>query len=164
MSTSVERSAQGAALRPGLHAHERADRWSMGLAAMLALFVPIWFYAAHQWNPNYVPVRPWVWAAPWFLCMIYLYVQFWLLLISAGRSDRIGMADTVISLVAFLSAFATAIVLVVVWSFDRYNLGFFQGMTIFAIMVTTLGELVFTAWVRYLVNRRYFAGVPTMHD
>jgi hypothetical protein len=164
MSTAAESDARRAALVLSRHAHERADNWSMALAALLAVFVPVWFYAAHWWNPNYTPVRPWVWAAPWFLCIIYLYVQFWLLLISAGRSDRIGMADTVVSLIAFLSAFATAIVLIVLWTFDRYNLGFFQAMTIFAIMVTTLGELVFTAWVRYLVNRRYFAGVPFAQD
>jgi hypothetical protein len=165
MSTAGERTAQRAGvLALGGRAHERADNWSMGTAAALTLFVPVWFYAAHLWNPGYVPVRPWVWAAPWFLCMIYLYFQFWLLLISAGRSDRIGMADTVVSMVAFLSVFATAIVLIVLWTFDRYNLAFFQAMTIFALIVTTLGELVFTAWVRYLVNRRYFAGVPFGHE
>jgi hypothetical protein len=158
MSTQADTSHRALAL--SRQAHAQADNWSMAAAAALALFVPIWFYAAHLWNPAYTPVRPWVWAAPWFLCMIYLYFQFWLLLISAGRSDKIGMADTVVSLLAFLSAFATAVVLIVLWSLDRYNLGFFQAMTIVAIIVTTLGELVFTAWVRYLVNRRYFAGVP----
>jgi hypothetical protein len=158
--TDAERAAVARRYDP----YQRADNWSMALAGLLALFIPAWFYGAHLWNPNYVPIRPWVWAAPWFLCMMYLYVQFWLLLISAGRSDRIGMGDTMLSMIAFLSAFGTAIVLVVMWSFDRYNLGFFQAMTIFALIVTTLGELVFTAWVRYLVNRRYFAGVPSGHE
>jgi hypothetical protein len=33
-------------------------------------------------------------------------------------------------------------------------------MAIATITVTTFGELIFTAWVRYLVNRRYFSSVP----
>ena len=138
----------------------RADRWSVILAFAVALFVPLWFFGANAWNPEYVPVRPWVWAVPGIGALLYVFLQFWLLLNSAGRSDEIGMSDTVVSLIAFMSCFGTLIALSILAYQGNYNLGAFQSVTISLITVAALGELVFTAWVRYLVNRRYFASVP----
>jgi hypothetical protein len=65
----------------------------------------------------------------------------------------------VVSLATFLLTFGTLVAVVVMWMVDRYQLGPFQIMTILTLNITALGELVFTGWVRYLVNRRYFGSV-----
>jgi hypothetical protein len=78
---------------------------------------------------------------------------------SAGRSDDIGMKDTIVSLLAALSSFGTLVSIFVLWELDKFYLGAFQAMTIATVTLTTFGELIFTAWVRYLVNRRYFSSV-----
>src|SRR5215467_6144765 len=106
-----------------------------------------------------LPIRPWVWAVPGLICISYLFAQFWALMHSAGRSDDIGMKDTIISLLAALSSFGTMVSIFVLWELDKFYLGAFQAMTIGAVTLTTFGELIFTAWVRYLFNRRYFSSV-----
>jgi hypothetical protein len=136
------------------------ETWSMGLAFAAMVLVPAYFLLAPYWNPDYSPIRPWVWAVPGVSCILYLFAQFWALMHSAGRSDDIGMKDTIVSLLAALSCFATFIAMLIFWGQGSYHFGAFQAMTIITITVTAFGELIFTAWVRYLVNRRYFAGVP----
>jgi hypothetical protein len=94
-----------------------------------------------------------VWVAPGIVCIVYLFAQFWALTQSAGRSDDIG------SLLAALSSFGTMVGIAILWSQDRMHFGPFQAMAIITITLTTFGELLFTAWIRYLVNRRYFSSV-----
>jgi hypothetical protein len=135
------------------------ERCSIGLALLATVLVPVYFLAVNMYSPQYVPVRPWVWAAPGILCILYLFAQFWALLTSAGHSEDVGMLDTVVSLLSALSCFGTLIAMIILSFLDRYHLGSFQAMTIITITIATFGELIFTAWVRYLVNRRYFASV-----
>ena len=155
-------AAQASMVRNSVHGNvsHTDETWSMGLAIAALFLVPAYFFLAPYWNPDYTPVRPWVWAVPGVSCILYLFAQFWALMHSAGRSDDIGMKDTVVALLAALSCFGTLIALMILWAQDRYHFGAFQAMTIATITVTAFGELIFTAWVRYLVNRRYFAGVP----
>jgi hypothetical protein len=137
------------------------ERWSMGLAFAAMFGIPAYFFLAPLWNPAYTPVRPWVWAVPGVICIVYLFAQFWALMHSAGRSDDIGMKDTIVSLFAFLSCFGTLVAMTILWAQGHYHFGPFQAMSIITATFTAFGELLFTAWVRYLVNRRYFSGVPT---
>jgi hypothetical protein len=69
------------------------------------------------------------------------------------------MMDTVVSLLAALSCFGTLTAMIILSLLDKYHLGAFQAMTIITISIATFGELIFTAWVRFLVNRRFFATV-----
>src|SRR5215471_20214415 len=62
------------------------ERCSICLALLATVLVPVYFLAVNMYSPQYVPVRPWVWAAPGILCILYLFAQFWALLISAGSS------------------------------------------------------------------------------
>ena len=140
------------------HSH-LGERCSICLALLATVLVPVFFLAVNMYSPQYVPVRPWVWAAPGILCILYLFAQFWALLTSAGSSDDIGMMDTVVSLLAALSCFGTLTAMIILSLLDKYHLGAFQAMTIITISIATFGELIFTAWVRFLVNRRYFASV-----
>lgn len=135
------------------------ERWSIGLALTAMVLVPAYFFLVPIHSPEYTPIRPWVWAVPGMVCILYLFAQFWALMNSAGRSDDIGMKDTVVSLLAALSSFGTLISIVVLWLQGKFFLGAFQAMTISTVTLTTFGELIFTAWVRYLVNRRYFSSV-----
>jgi hypothetical protein len=135
------------------------ERWSMGLALAAMVLIPAYFFLVPLYSPTYVPVRPWVWAVPGIVCIVYLFAQFWALMHSAGRSDDIGMKDTIVSLLAALSSFGTLVAIVILWGQGRLHFGVFQAMAIITITITMFGELIFTAWVRYLVNRRYFASV-----
>ena len=135
------------------------ERWSIGLALTAMVLVPAYFFLVPIHSPEYTPIRPWVWAVPGLICISYLFAQFWALMHSAGRSDDIGMKDTIVSLLAALSSFGTLVSILVLWELDKFYLGAFQAMTIGAVTLTTFGELIFTAWVRYLVNRRYFSSV-----
>lgn len=139
----------------------RADGWSMLLAFLFALFVPLWFFASAWWNPHYEPVRGWVWSLPWIFALVYLVAQLFFLFVSAVDSDRIGISDMGVSLVALLSVFGTIIVLVVCDVLGKYHLGGFQTHELIAYFCTALCELAFTAWARFLVNRRTFAAVST---
>lgn len=143
--------------RGGAHSDER---WSIGMALAAMVLIPAYFFLSPYWSPEYTPIRPWVWAVPGVACILYLFAQFWALMHSAGRSDDIGMKDTIVSLLAALSCFGTLIAIGILWAQDRYHFGAFQAMSISTITLTAFGELIFTAWVRYLVNRRYFSGVP----
>lgn len=143
--------------RGGAHSDER---WSIGMALAAMVLVPAYFFLAPYWNPEYTPIRPWVWAVPGVACILYLFAQFWALMHSAGRSDDIGMKDTIVSLLTALSTFGTLIAITILWAQDRFHFGAFQAMSIATITITAFGELIFTAWVRYLVNRRYFSSVP----
>ncbi len=136
------------------------ERWSIGLALIALVAIPAYFFLTPYWNAEYTPIRPWVWAVPGIVCILYLFAQFWALLHSAGRSDDIGMKDTVVALLTALSSFGTLVALLILWFQGSYHFGPFQAMSIATITVTTFGELIFTAWVRYLVNRRYFSSVP----
>jgi hypothetical protein len=144
---------------------KRADEsWSMGLALAAMVLIPAYFFIVPFYSPDYVPKRPWVWALPGIVCIVYLFAQFWALMQSAGRSDDIGMMDIVVSLLAALSSFGTLVGIVIFWSQDQMYFGPFQAMALITVTLTTFGELIFTAWVRYLVNRRYFSSVgPTHH-
>jgi hypothetical protein len=135
------------------------ERWSMGMALAATVLVPAYFFGTPYYSPEYVPIRPWVWAMPGVICILYLFAQFWALLHSAGRSDDIGMKDTVVSLVSALSSFGTLIAMSIFWVQGSFHFGVFQVMAITIVTLTTFGELIFTAWVRYLVNRRYFSTV-----
>jgi hypothetical protein len=135
------------------------ESWSMGLAITAMVLIPAYFFVVPLYSPEYAPKRPWVWAAPGIVCIVYLFAQFWALMQSAGRSDDIGMMDIVVSLLAALSSFGTLVGILILWSLDRMNFGPFQAMAIITVTLTTFGELLFTAWVRYLVNRRYFSSV-----
>jgi divalent metal cation (Fe/Co/Zn/Cd) transporter len=136
------------------------ERWSIGLALGAALVIPAYFFLTPYWNAQYTPIRPWVWAVPGVVCMLYLFAQFWALLHSAGRSSEdIGMKDTVVALLTALSSFGTLVAMLILWFQGNYYFGPFQAMAVGTITATTFGELIFTAWVRYLVNRRYFSSV-----
>jgi hypothetical protein len=100
---------------------------------------------------------------PGIACIVYLFAQFWALMQSAGRSDDIGMMDIVVSLLAALSSFGTLVGIVILWAEDRLYFGPFQAMAIITVTLATFGELLFTAWARYLVNRRYFSRVGPAH-
>ncbi len=136
-----------------------ADGWSSGLAIALAIDVPLWFYLSAQWNPAYTPTRGWVWGLPWIFAMVYVQAQVMFLLVSSGRSDKIGMGDLALSGLAFVSVLITTVVMVVLWWQGTYYLGGFQWSLAVALVFSTLSELVTTAWMRFLVNRRYFASV-----
>jgi hypothetical protein len=140
------------------HTHSD-ERWSMGLAMLAAVLIPAYFFLVPFYSPEYVPIRPWVWAVPGLVCIVYLFAQFWALMQSAGRSDDIGMKDIVVSLVAALSSFGTLVGIVILWAENKLYFGPFQAMAVITVTLTTFGELIFTAWVRYLVNRRYFSTV-----
>jgi hypothetical protein len=45
--------------------------------------------------------------------------------------------------------------MVILWAVEKYVLGWFQIMTIATINLTAFLELLFTVWIRYLVNKRY---------
>lgn len=137
----------------------RADGWSSLMAILFAALVPAWFVAAGSWHSGYSPVRPWVWTVPWIITWLYFAIQMLCLLRSAVDSDRIGMADMTLSLLALMSVFATVIVLTVLSVLGRYVLGGFQIHEMAALLSTALLELACTAWVRFLVNRRTFAAV-----
>lgn len=137
-----------------------ADGGSMMLALIMTVGVPLWFLVSQWWNPNYEPTAPWVWNIPGTIAMTYIVSQIWLLLVSAGRSDRIGMSDTAISGLAFASVFGTTVVVITLGFQGNYHLGGFQANLLYFLFKTTLAELVFTAWMRFLVNRRYFATAP----
>jgi cation transport ATPase len=159
-SHSVEAAQMASTQNDRRHKYSHSDeRWSIGLALAATVLVPGYFLAVDVYSPQYVPVRAWVWAVPGIICILYLFAQFWALLHSAGRSDDIGMMDTVVSLLSALSCFGTLVAMVILSLLDKYHLGAFQAMTIITITIATFGELIFTAWVRYLVNRRYFASV-----
>lgn len=136
-----------------------ADGYSIFLAVCMAVGVPLWFMFA-PWD--YEP-RTWGWNVPGQIADYYLIAQIFLLLTSAGRSDRIGMNDTVVSLVAFIVVFATAVI-VLTQAVNGRNLSLFQVGLLFALVKNTFFELVFTAWMRFLVNRRYFATAPASVD
>jgi hypothetical protein len=131
----------------------------MGLAIAAMVLVPTYFFIVPFYSPEYIPIRPWVWAMPGIVCIVYLFAQFWALMQSAGRSDDIGMTDIIVSLLAALSSFGTMVGIVILWSQGRMHFGPFQAMAIVTVTLTAFGELIFTAWVRYLVNRRYFSSV-----
>jgi hypothetical protein len=139
------------------------ESWSMGLALAAMVLIPVYFFIVPFYSPQYVPIRPWVWAMPGIVCIVYLFAQFWALMQSAGRSDDIGMMDIVVSLLAALSSFGTLVGIVILWSLDRMHFGPFQAMALLTVTLTTFGDLLFTAWVRYLVNRRYFSSVGPAH-
>jgi hypothetical protein len=139
------------------------ESWSMGLALAAMVLIPVYFFIVPFYSPQYVPIRPWVWAMPGIVCIVYLFAQFWALMQSAGRSDDIGMMDIVVSLLAALSSFGTLMGIVILWAEDRLYFGPFQAMAIITVTLATFGELLFTAWVRYLVNRRYFSSVGPAH-
>lgn len=132
-------------------------------AVAAAIGVPLWFLlVAPWWNESYVPVTPPVWAVPGIACILYLAAQvYWLLRSATSSSEDIGIGDLAISLISFLSCFGTLIALIIFWALDKYVLGWFQIMTILTINLTAFLELLFTAWIRYLVNRRYFTGVSS---
>ena len=134
-----------------------------GLFALgAAVGVPVWFLLlAPWWNPDYVPLTPQVWAVPGIGCILYIAAHlYWLLRSATSSSDDIGMGDAAISLITFMSCFGTLVAMVILWAVDKYVLGWFQIMTIATINLTAFLELLFTVWIRYLVNRRYFAGIP----
>jgi hypothetical protein len=140
------------------------ESWSMGLAITAMVLIPAYFFMVPLYSPQYVPIRPWVWAMPGIICIVYLFAQFWALMQSAGRSDDIGMMDIVVSLLAALSSFGTLVGIVILWSEERMHFGPFQAMALITVTLTTFGEMIFTAWVRYLVNRRYFSSVAPAHS
>jgi hypothetical protein len=133
----------------------------MLLALIVPIGTPVWFIGASLWNPDYVPVTGFVWSVPWILAFAYLVVQIIMLLNSAGQSDNIGMADTIVSGVAFISTLLTFAALIMLSRNGEYNLGQFQTSLALALLLSSLSELIITAWMRFLVNRRYFAGVPS---
>jgi hypothetical protein len=162
MNDHVAQTAQ-VALSPSIAPSARRrfadEHWSIGLAIAAMLIIPAYFFLVPLYSPEYVPVRPWVWAIPGLMCITYLFAQFWALMQSAGRSDEIGMTDMVVSLFAALSSFGSLVGIIILWAEGRLHFGPFQAMAIITITLTTFGELIFTAWVRYLVNRRYFSSV-----
>ena len=141
-----------------------ADSWSSILAIVFALLVPTWFFVANDWNPNYVPIRPWLWSYPWIIAFTYFMFQMLFLLKSAINSDRIGILDMGFSLLALLSVFGTTIVVIDRSEIGKFHIGGFQEHELAALLAVAFFELAFTAWVRFLVNRRTFAAVAGSHD
>lgn len=159
MNANQVEAAQASLHHSSLYGRHSDERWSMGMALVALVAVPAYFFGVPFYSAEYVPIRPWVWAMPGVICIFYLFAQFWALLHSAGRSDDIGMKDTVVSLLTALSSFGTLVAMIIYWSQGNFYFGIFQWMAIITATVTTFGELIFTAWVRYLVNRRYFSSV-----
>lgn len=141
-----------------------ADGASSALAITMGLATPAWFGLSEAWNSHYEPVTPWVWNIPGQIAMTYLVAQILLLLVSAGRSDRIGMNDFAVSGLALLSVFGTAVVVVVKAFEGKYHLGGFQTNLLYFLLEATLTEFLFTGWMRFLVNRRYFASAPAQQQ
>jgi hypothetical protein len=166
MNAHPVEAAQAALTQPSMTFGGRYsdERWSIGLALVATVLIPTYFFLVPLYSPQYVPIRPWVWAVPGMVCILYLFAQFWALMQSAGCSDDIGMKDIVVSLLAALSSFGTLVGIVILWTEDRLYFGPFQAMAVITITLTTFGELIFTAWVRYLVNRRYFSSVGPAHQ
>ena len=142
----------------------KADSWSSIFAIFFAFLVPTWFFVANDWNPNYAPIRPWVWSYPWIIAFTYFMFQMLFLLQSAINFDRIGILDMGFSLLALLSVFGTTIVIVDRSEIGRFHIGGFQEHELAALLAAAFFELAFTAWVRFLVNRRTFAAVAGGHD
>lgn len=135
-----------------------ADGFSKLLAILLAVGTPVWFIVSQWWNPSYDPQAGWVWAVPGYIAIYYITTQLLLLFTSAGgRSERIGMDDTIVSGIAFTSVFATTVVILMLALDGRYHLGAFQWTMLMFLLKAALFEFLATGWVRFLVNRRYFA-------
>jgi hypothetical protein len=159
----TEAQAVAAGGRRAVRRRHNYHLFSGFFALATAVGVPFWFLlVAPWWNKDYVPVTPPVWAVPGIACILYMAAQvYWLLRSATSSSEDIGIGDLAVSLISCLSCFGTLIAIVIFWALDKYVLGWFQIMTILTINLTTFLELLFTAWIRYLVNRRYFAGVSS---
>ncbi len=71
------------------------------------------------------------------------------------------MSDTVVSGITLLAVFGTIVVVTVLAAQGSFHFGAGKGLTLLAMLMATAGEFLCTAWMRFLVNRRYFASVPS---
>lgn len=139
-----------------------SDGWSMFLAVLMALGVPLWAWISYTWgSPDPDAKISWVLAVPWMIALFYTYAQVLFLLTSIGRSDDLGMSDTVVSGITLLAVFGTIVVVTVLAAQGSFHFGAGKGLTLLAMLMATAGEFLCTAWMRFLVNRRYFASVPS---
>jgi hypothetical protein len=137
-----------------------ADGASSWLAIIVGIGIPVWIWISIQTGDVYVPTKPNVWDDPWAFAMAYFLIQIFFLLISSGRSDQIGMGDTLISGLAFCFVLGTTVVVGVLAAQGSYHLNDFQLTLIIAALTATFFEFLYTGWMRFLVNRRYFAAAP----
>jgi hypothetical protein len=134
MNANPVEAAQASLTQSTTRFGRRSDEgWSMGLALVAMVLIPSYFFLVPFYSPQYVPIRPWVWAVPGMVCILYLFAQFWALMQSAGRSDDIGMKDIVVSLLAALSSFGTLVGIVILWAEDRFYFGPFQAMAVITV-------------------------------
>lgn len=142
-----------------------ADGWSMYLAFIATVGIPLWFMFSPMWNPTYVPRQAWVWSVPWIIAFNYVIIQVGLLIASLTHSSEdIGMKDIAFSGISFLLAFTTSLFVIFLWYFGRYHIGGFQWHQMIASNMATLSEFGITLGIRMLVNRRYFASVGSGGD
>ncbi len=135
------------------------DGYSMWLTGALVVLVPTWFWLANLWNPHYTPHQAWVWSVPWIVSYAYFIVKLQFVLQSAvEHTEKIGLKEMFISLVALLSVSFTALVLLVLWILNYYYLGGFQVHLLTALITAAGSELLTTATIRFVVNKRYFSG------
>jgi hypothetical protein len=134
-----------------------ADGWSVFLAALVTFGIPLWFWSSA--NTGYTP-EGWVWSLPWMVAFIYYQIQMLFLLTSIGRSDDLGMRDSVVSGLSVLSVFGTVVIIGFTSIQGVSTVDGFGWTTLMAALFAVAGEFLSTLWVRFLVNRRYFATAP----
>ncbi len=141
-------------------------RW-MGFGSLLLAFgIPFWYLAVRMnWYPNEVPNYPWLWSLPTIICFVLFTAQiFWTLRAATADSDDLGMGKDWMAQLAVWSCIATAVAMFVLWTVEKYTLGWFQIQSIVSFTVTAMLIHQFSSWIRRLVNRRTFAGTSPNGD
>jgi hypothetical protein len=123
---------------------------SIWLSVAFAIFHVGYFLVVPWWNPNYTPVRGWVWAVPACLYLVWLVVQVACLFASAVRRTELGARDVAVSYLTSL----VMVVLVCAWVFGKLNATDFMAYVLIVGFFTAACETLLTQIGRMIFAQR----------
>jgi hypothetical protein len=127
-----------------------AEEW---LSIVLALCGPLGCIAFFWVAPQFQPISASAWAIPGWMATAYVFVQIFLLLVSATQVRTLGVLDTIVAILPVVGGLVTFIE----WGAGHLLLSHFQLNALALLVATTLGEFLLTVWIRFVLNRRTIA-------
>src|SRR5262249_42741828 len=125
------------------------EEWLSIVLALCPLGCIAFFWVAPQFQPNSATA----WAIPGWMAAAYVFVQIFLLLVSATQIRTLGVLDTIVSILPVVGGLVTFIE----WAAGHLPLSHFQLNALGRLVAPTLGEFLLTVWIRFVLNRRTIA-------